>query len=224
MEFSVVSCLILSVVLVCSTGVNGQGKLECKLPLVQMPTDWITMADPCTKVMKAQVQEELIASMTYLAMGAHFSKDTVNRPGFAKFFFDSASEEREHALKLIGYMLMRGGLTSDISQLIRDPLPLADTWADANSALKDALKLEASVTRKLRDIAITCEAPGKEAQDFNDYHLVDWLTAEYLDEQYKGQRELAAKISELGKMMASHGELGEFLYDKKMLTGEPISF
>lgn len=33
-----------------------------------MPTDWITMTDPCTKLMKSQVQEELTAAMTYLAM------------------------------------------------------------------------------------------------------------------------------------------------------------
>lgn len=226
MEFSLVSCLILSAVFVSFAGVDAQtqGKLNCKVPKVQMPTDWITMTDPCTKLMKAQIQEELTASMTYLAMGAHFSKDTINRPGFAKFFFDSASEEREHALKLIQYLLMRGGLTSDISQLIRDPLPLSDVWADGVSALKDALSLEASVTRKLRDIASICEAPGQEAQNFNDYHLVDWLTAEYLDEQYKGQRDLAGKVSELGKMMVSHGPLGEFLFDKKLLTGEPISF
>lgn len=37
-------------------------------------------------------------------------------------FFESASEEREHAIKIIGYLLMRGGLTQDISQLIRDPV------------------------------------------------------------------------------------------------------
>jgi len=37
-------------------------------------------------------------------------------------FFESASEEREHAIKIIGYLLMRGSLTKDISQLIRDPV------------------------------------------------------------------------------------------------------
>ena len=120
----------------------------------------------------------------------------INRPGFAKFFFDSASEEREHAIKLIEYMLMRGGLTNDISQLIRDPvitrlslrtvvqpdflltmlflliqMPMKDSWPDAVTALKDALKLEAHVTRKLRDIATTCEEPGQEGENFNDYHV-----------------------------------------------------
>lgn len=65
------------------------------------------------------MQEELKAAIQYLAMAAHFSRDTVNRPGFAKLFFEAASEEREHAIKLISYLLMRGELTSDVSTLIR---------------------------------------------------------------------------------------------------------
>lgn len=201
---------------------EAHGKMTCKLPQVQIPDDWITMVSPCTKKMREQVQEELTAAMTYFAMGAHFSKDTVNRPGFAKIFFDSASEERDHAIKIIGYLLMRGGLTKDISQLIRDPQPLSETWADGLSALKDALKLEAHVTRKIRDIATTCEEPGRDGQDFNDYHLVDWLTGDFLTEQYEGQRDLAGKISNLGKMLEAHGALGEFLFDKKLMTGASV--
>lgn len=50
--------------------------------------------------------------------------------------------------------------------------------------------------------------------------MVDYLTSDFLDEQYKGQRELAGKISTLGKMMQTHGHLGEFLFDKKLLNGE----
>jgi ferritin heavy chain len=146
----------------------------------------------------------------------------VNRPGFAKIFFDSASEERDHAIKIIGYLLMRGGLTKDISQLIRDPQPLSESWADGLSALKDALKLEAHVTRKIRDIATTCEEPGRDGQDFNDYHLVDWLTGDFLNEQYEGQRDLAGKISNLGRMLEAHGALGEFLFDKKLLSGVSV--
>lgn len=61
-----------------------------------------------------QVEIELTASMTYLAMAAHFSKDEINRPGFAEYFFKSASEEREHAIKIMDYLLMRGGLTEGL--------------------------------------------------------------------------------------------------------------
>ncbi|EEB12465.1 secreted ferritin S subunit precursor, putative [Pediculus humanus corporis] len=183
-----------------------------------IPRDWITMVDPCTKKMTEQIQEELTAAMTYLAMGAHFSKDTINRPGIAEYFFKSASEEREHAIKLIDYLLMRGELTHDIKNLIKDPMPDRTHWENGHGAFKHALSLENHVTNKIRDIIITCETPV--SPPFNDYHLVDYLTGEYLDEQHKGQRELAGMISILGKMLDHHGTIGEFLFDKKLSSNE----
>ncbi|KYM77664.1 Ferritin subunit [Atta colombica] len=158
------------------------------------------MTDPCTKLMESQVKTEMEAAMKYLAMGAHFARDTINRPGFSKFFFESASEEREHAIKIIEYLLMRGQLTNDVSKLLKYPLttnntnPIRQEWNSGEEALTDALKLEAQ--------------------------LVDYLTTDFLEEQYKGQRDLAGKISVLGKMMQAHGPLGEFLFDKKLLSGE----
>lgn len=77
------------------------------------------MVSPCVKKMRNQIQEEIKAAIQYLAMAAHFSRDTINRPGFAQLFFEAASEEREHAIKLISYLLMRGELTSDVSTLLR---------------------------------------------------------------------------------------------------------
>lgn len=210
--------VILVVAVVCTNSVSG--KLQCKLPPVDIPKEWISMVDPCTKKMRDQVQEELKAALTYMAMGAHFSRDTINRPGFAKMFFESASEERDHAMKIISYLLMRGELTSEVSKLIQNPTPLNESWESGVSALKDALKLEAHVTRKIRDIIIACEDPTGDGKGFNDYHLVDYLTADFLEEQYKGQRDLAGKISTLGKMMDNYGALGEFLFDKKLLNGD----
>lgn len=50
--------------------------------------------------------------------------------------------------------------------------------------------------------------------------LVDYLSGVFLEEQYTGQRDLAGKISTLGKMMGTHKAFGEFLFDKKLLYGE----
>ncbi|XP_057326272.1 ferritin subunit [Microplitis mediator] len=196
----------------------GDGIMKCTLRPGDFPFEWRDMVDPCIKELEAQVKTEIEASMTYLAMGAHFSQDTVNRPGFASFFFDSAKEEREHAIKIIEYLLMRGQLTSDASKLLKFPLkPIAEEWINGVKALTEALRLETRVTRSIRKIIEICEKP---ADNFNDYHLVDWLTGDFLEEQYKGQRDLAGKISTLDKMMDSHGPLGEFLFDKKLLNGE----
>jgi ferritin heavy chain len=50
--------------------------------------------------------------------------------------------------------------------------------------------------------------------------LVVYLRGDFLEEQYKGQSDLAHKISALGKMQDNYGTLGEFLFDKKLLNGE----
>ncbi|KAL0808652.1 hypothetical protein ABMA28_013089 [Loxostege sticticalis] len=186
---------------------------QCHVNPVNIPKEWVTMHRSCRDSMRHQIQEEVAASLQYLAMGAHFSKDTVNRPGFAKLFFDAGSEEREHAMKLIEYLLMRGELTSDVTSLITIRPPERNNWANGVEALEHAVKMESSVTKSIRAVISACES----AKDFNDYHLVDYLAGEFLDEQYKGQRDLAGKASTLKKMLERHPALGEFIFDKKLL-------
>lgn len=195
----------------------------CERQKPEVPQVWLDMVDPCIQKVRGQVQEELKASIQYLAMAAYFSRDSVNRMGFAKMFYEAASEEREHAIKLIEYLLMRGELVSNVSSLIKPKIfPTTTEWNSGVHALKDALKLEASVTEKIRDVIITCEEPknvnpaNPSKNNYNDYHFVDYLTGVFLEEQYKGQREIAGKIATLDKFMAKHGPLGEFLYDKQL--------
>jgi len=203
-------------ILVIASAIAGSiGELQCQHKKPDIPKDWIDMADPCVKAMRAQIEEELKASMQYLAMGAHFSRDVINRPGFAQLFFNAATEERDHAIKLISYLLMRGELTENVSELIKKQyIPATTSWAYGVDALRDALKLEAFVTKKIRGVIKTCE---ENESSYNDYHLVDYLTGDFLEEQYHGQRDLAGKVSTLDKMMDKHGPLGEFLFDKKLL-------
>jgi len=56
-----------------------------------------------------QIQMELQASHTYLAMAAYFGRDDVAYRGFAKFFMKASDEEREHGVKLVNYLNLRGG-------------------------------------------------------------------------------------------------------------------
>ncbi|KPJ02301.1 PREDICTED: ferritin subunit [Papilio xuthus] len=186
---------------------------QCNVNPVNIPKGWITMQQSCRGSMRRQIQTEVGASLQYLAMGAHFSRDGINRPGFAKLFFDAASEEREHAMKLIDYLLMRGELETDVTSLIQIRAPERKSWESGVDALEHALKMETEVTKSIRSVIIACESDPK----FNDYHLVDYLTGEFLEEQYKGQRDLAGKASTLKKMLDRHSSLGEFLFDKKLL-------
>jgi len=200
-------------VLVIIAVTSGNAKLTCDVSPAYVPTEWLDMTGGCISEMRRQIQAEINASIKYLAMGAHFAQDTVNRPGFAEFFFKSASEEREHATKLIEYLLMRTQVTP-VGDLIKVNAPDTTFWRNGIDALEDALKTEAAVTKSIKQVIQKCEDDDKK----NDYHLVDYLTGEFLEEQYKGQRDLAGKISTLQKMMksATNGALGEFLFDKQM--------
>ncbi|XP_053611492.1 ferritin heavy chain-like [Plodia interpunctella] len=186
---------------------------QCQLNPVTIPTEWLTLKNSCRNSMRRQIQEEVKAALQYLAMGAHFSKDNINRPGFAQLFFDAASEEREHAMKLIEYLLMRGELTSDVSSLIQIGEPELKQWVSGVEALEHALNMETEVTKSIRTVIVNCENDDS----YNHYHLVDYLTGEFLQEQFKGQRDLAGKASTLKKMIERHDALGEFMFDKKLM-------
>lgn len=197
----------------------------CAAPNPTITNTWIDISSGCVESVRKQIQKEVDASMQYLAMGAHFSRDTVNRPGFADFFFSSAKEEREHAQHLIDYLTMRGQLTGEITSLIQIQKPKKHGWKNGVEALSDALDLEAKVTKSIRNVIEKCESDvvtdsenNNKRTKVNDYHLVDYLTGVYLEEQHKGQRELAGMLSTLSKMQDNNGELGEFLYDKTLLS------
>lgn len=178
------------------------------------------MKSSCVSRTRDQIKTEIEASMAYLSMAVHFSKDSINRPGFAKFFFAAAGEEREHAYKLIEYLSMRGEYmtddlanTFDLTGFVKNvELPVASL--NGIEALKKALAMEKKVTASIRDLIQVCE----KEEEMNHYHFVDYLTGEFLEEQYKGQREIAGKISTLSKMFTGQGaEIAEFLFDKQLL-------
>jgi len=229
------AALLVLAVLPCILAESDDSQNKCSLGSSGIVAKWIDMNSECVAAVKEQVREEFKASMAYLGMAAHFSKYDVNRPGFAEHFFKSAGEEREHGIKLLEYLSMRGSLDhfADILKEINS-FPTNVVITSGADALHKALELEAFVTKSILNLISKCEgddpaAPNaqgkpvdwkthqKDGKLINDYHFVDYLTGVYLEEQYHGQRELAGMISTLNKMMKSHGDLGEFLFDKKLL-------
>lgn len=159
--------------------------------------EFVDMKSECARMTEEQIEKEIQASLKYLSLGAYFSQDNVNRPGFSKFYFDAASEEREHAEKLIEYLSMRGRYFEDqespisqikIGHLIKnaakaEKLGLSDLWMSSPKpqengvsagleSLRTALKMEYAVTQSIRNLIIACEAEKTSNQEvFNDYHV-----------------------------------------------------
>jgi len=153
----------------------------------------------CEAGINAQINTELTASYIYQSMAAHFQRDDISLPGFAKFFQHSADEENEHAQKFIKYQTTRGGQATFDD--IRKP---PNTWDTPLGALEAALALEKSVNTKLL-------ALHKLATDNNDPHLTDYLEENFLDEQVESERMLADLIVNCRR--AGDG-LGLYIFDK----------
>ncbi|CAG7816470.1 unnamed protein product [Allacma fusca] len=211
--------LFISVHLSYQAGQDGDtNPKKCTTGLGDKDFDLLNMEDACSVELKLQIKKEFQASITYMAMGAHFSSEAHFRPGLAKFFIHSATEERTHAKKIVQFLLLRG---VPIGEAALPPILLPNnngvaqvTWESAEEALEQAYRLEESVTKSIENIVKQCEK-GNAENGKNDYHAVDYLTGEFLAEQHEGLRTIAEYITSLKRM--GKGALGEVLFDKTLL-------
>lgn len=163
----------------------------------------------CMNHLRSHIKRELQAAVTYLAMGAWANHYSVQRPGLANFFFDSASEEREHGLKLLGYLRMRGHNELDILPSSLEPLNGKYEWENSLSALRQALKMEKDVTESIKKIIDYCA-------DAEDHQLADYLTGDFMEEQLKGQRNVAGLANTLQGVLRKQPRLGEWIFDNNL--------
>lgn len=77
-------------------------------------SDGLNDAEPCMNALRNQIKMEFEASLQYMVMGIHFAQDTVNLGGFSKIFFEHANEERQHGIKFLEYIKMRGDEELDL--------------------------------------------------------------------------------------------------------------
>nr|UTH39183.1 ferritin 2 [Hyalomma rufipes] len=159
--------------------------------------------DRCRVGLQEQINLELHASLVYMQMAAHLANNKVARGGFARFFSDQSSEEREHAQKLIDYVNLRGGTVSGVHV----DMPPTATWMSVLDALQAALALEHRVTNRLHEL-------HRLAAD-DDPQMADFLEQEFLAEQVKSIDQLQRLITQLQNMDTG---LGEFLLDQQLRT------
>jgi ferritin len=105
-----------------------------------------------------QIANEFAAAHQYVAIGVHYEADTF--PRLARFFHEQAEEEREHAMKMVRYLL-------DVSAPVRLDSIRAPRreFADHVEPIKAALEQERAVTvqiAKLHELARETNDPASE--------------------------------------------------------------
>jgi len=153
-------------------------------------------------LLNQQVQSELYASHVYLSMGAYFDRADVALPGFKEWSIKQSEEEREHAIKFIEYINLRGG------RYVATPIPVPTVvkYDSALDAMSHALKLEVDVNDKLLKLHEAASAA-------DDAQLCDFLESNYLEEQVEAIKSLATVVR---KLIRTGPSLGEFMVDKEM--------
>jgi len=175
--------------------------------------NWQDLETKCYEAVTEHLHKELNASLTYLAMSAHFTTDLHYRPGTAAFFLEGAHEERQHAKALMDYVLMRG--LSVKSNVVPSLVPDL-RWKSIEEALTAAMDLEKKVRKDFVNIIKVCES-GDQPTNQNDYHAADLMTGVFLEEQHQSIRKIAGHLATLVKMKTRYGEFAEIMFDKTLL-------
>lgn len=159
--------------------------------------------DDSEEAINNQINMELHASYTYLALAYQFSRHDVALKGFHEFFLKNSYEEREHAEKLMKYLNERGG-TIKLSPI--QP-PARFDFVTGLEAMQAALQLERDVNESLLNMHGL-------ASKLSDPHLTDFIEEQFLDEQVQSIKNLGDIITNLKRCGPG---LGEFQFDKLSL-------
>jgi len=122
-------------------------------------------------LMSAQVGNELGASNQYIQIATYFDGESLSK--LAKFFYDQAEEEREHAMKFVHYLM-------DVSASMSiAAIPATSTDIEtAEKAFEMSLDWEKEVTGQINammDLAI-------QEKDYASQAFLQWFVTEQVEE------------------------------------------
>jgi len=119
-----------------------------------------------------QINAELFSGYLYLSMSAYF--ESVKRPGMAHWMRLQAGEEQEHAMKLFGHVVERGG------RVVLPAIAAPETeWESPLAAFQAAYAHEQKVTGLINDLV----ALARKEQDTTADTFLQWFVEEQVEEE-----------------------------------------
>lgn len=118
-----------------------------------------------------QLVSEFSASAQYVAVAVYF--DTRVLPELAAFFSRQAEEEREHAMKIVNFMLETGA-----KPIIPGISGLQNEFESVAAAVQLALNQELKVTDEINNLVEL----AVEEHDYTSYNFLQWFVDEQVEE------------------------------------------
>ncbi|WP_168583664.1 ferritin [Gephyromycinifex aptenodytis] len=121
--------------------------------------------------LNAQIGNEFEAHQQYLAIAVHY--DFLTMPQMAAFFYAQASEERNHAMMMIQYLL-------DVDEAVQIPGTQAPTCAfdGVIPPVELSVAQEKRVTTQIHELARI----AREENDFGAEQFLQWFIKEQVEE------------------------------------------
>jgi ferritin len=119
-----------------------------------------------------QIAREFAAAHQYVAIGNYYAAETF--PQLSGFFYSQAEEEREHAMKMVNY-LIDCGVQPDIGG-VESP---KGSFGDHVEPIRLALEQERQVTIKISELFEI----ARETRDFASEQFLHWFIEEQVEEE-----------------------------------------
>ena len=151
------------------------------------------------EVLNGQVNAELYSSYLYLSMSSWFSEKSLS--GFAGWMRAQAQEELFHSIKILDYILERGGNVQ--LETIQKP---KGSWSSPLEIIQETADHEAKVTGLINDLVDVALKERDHAANI----FLQWFVAEQVEEE--------ASVGEVVEKMKMIGDdsAGMFAMDMEM--------
>jgi ferritin len=151
-----------------------------------------------------QIGNELAASNQYVAIATYFDGEAL--PALARHFYKQATEERDHALRFIRYLVDADAEV--VIPAIPAPRP---AFSSAEDAVGLSLESELRVTKQINEIM----ALAMRENDFMSRNMLEWFISE--------QREEVSSMDTLLRMVKRAGQSGLLFVEQYLMQGGAVS-
>jgi ferritin len=142
-------------------------------------------------LLNAQINHEMAASYSYLAMAAWFERTPYS--GFANWMFIQSAEETVHALKFYQFLVDRD------APVELEPLSKPNShFTTPLEVFSESLKQEQTVTQQINDLYDIAER----VRDHSSKNLLLWFLNEQIEEE-KSVRDIIERLTLAGDDPAS---------------------
>ncbi len=157
------------------------------------------LTEKIEKILNEQVEKESYSSALYLAMAAW--TEHLGYEGISRWLYAQSDEEREHMLKIIGYINERGGQV-EITEIKKPPVE----YGSIQKMFDDVLRHEQFISASINEIVGLCI----EEKDYTTQNWIQWFVNEQIEEE--------SSVNNILDKLKLIGDKNMYMFDRDIMN------